>query len=171
MEATQPEEAATIRRTLPDVRPAVADKRPPMRSMWQADTQGPQVPVRGFSSETQKLRRSNVAHNEREQLKMSCVEWYVLITTGDGAQCFLVPGEKLKEAVHEELCLCGEPWQECKTEHVKEMVESLDDDDEWTLEYPNYGRYQWRQRFEDGSIEVTRLTDLTYVEFDSVSTV
>jgi predicted acylesterase/phospholipase RssA len=63
------EETAASRRTLPDVRAtAAAQERSRMRHLWQADSKGAQVSVRGFDRETQKLRRSNVAETERGQL-------------------------------------------------------------------------------------------------------
>lgn len=89
---------------------------------------------------------------------MSQKRYYVMITEGDGAECLIFAEQDLKQALHTRLCTCHADWAKCDTDGVKALVESLDDDDEWSHPYPEHERMAWRTTFEDGAVQVVRLT-------------
>jgi len=84
---------------------------------------------------------------------------FVLETEGDGAACVIVTEAHLRQALHGRLCTCQEEWVKCGTPNIKEIIKSLDDDDEWSHPYPEYQRLKWEFRFEDGAVSVIRLAE------------
>lgn len=94
---------------------------------------------------------------------MEAADWFVLSTSGDGANAFLVPADKLHAALHEEMCTCGDDWKSCKTEGVVESVAALDHPDNWTNEYPDYKPNRFTLDFEDGGIQIIRITDDSFI--------
>lgn len=86
------------------------------------------------------------------------LKYYVMITEGDGSECLVFAEQDLKQALHTRLCTCNSPWAKCDTDGVKLIVESLDDDDEWTHPYPGHERTAWSVEFEESTVQVVRLT-------------
>ncbi|HKS27776.1 MAG TPA: hypothetical protein VJS44_08150 [Pyrinomonadaceae bacterium] len=85
-------------------------------------------------------------------------QFFVIETTGDGAECVIVPESDLKQSLHDKMCSCTESWDACATEGIQELCRSLDDDDSWTHHYPDYQRFSWDYDVEDGSVRIVRLT-------------
>jgi hypothetical protein len=83
---------------------------------------------------------------------------YFMATGTDGLWSTLAPLSKLHQAVHDVMCMCGEPWDKCPTEGVSETVKLLDDSNEWEGS-GEISRFSWHQDFEDGYISVTLLMD------------
>jgi hypothetical protein len=74
----------------------------------------------------------------------------------DGAHSEVLPESKLKQTVHDSMCMCGMDWQSCGSEGVTETCELLNDDGEWNSA-SDIKRWSWGQDFEDGHLRITRL--------------
>jgi len=88
--------------------------------------------------------------------------WYVIAVTGASACSKLVPGFQLHETMHELLCGCEKPWKvddlvECSSEGVAAVVMALDEDANWSHEYPDGSPTRHTLECEEGRIEVMRL--------------
>lgn len=85
---------------------------------------------------------------------------YSITSTGDGAETIIVGESQLHEELHRVFCACGKPWQECDEDEgrMKRTIETLDDNDAWTHEYPNYLRHIWQDHGEDYTVTVARVT-------------
>lgn len=94
---------------------------------------------------------------------------YCVESGGDGASAQLVRGwAAMKKAVHDLMCCDGCGLGSCATEGVQQTVSSLDDDDEWTHDYPEYQRFRWTCVFEDGYIRVLNMgTQGSFSLFDA----
>jgi hypothetical protein len=74
----------------------------------------------------------------------------------DGARSEVLPESKLKQAVHDSMCMCGMDWQACGSDGVSDTCEAIDDDSEWNSA-SDIKRWSWGQDFEDGCIRIIRL--------------
>jgi hypothetical protein len=83
----------------------------------------------------------------------------VITATGDGAHTILVPENELKIQLHKMFCCCKQDWDKCESEGITAIVQSLDDEDAWTHEYPNYQRHIWSDHGEDYTVTVARLLE------------
>lgn len=89
-------------------------------------------------------------------------QFYVVEAGGDGAVAKVVPESALKQELHAAMCCCDAAWSECETADVRDDIQQIDDDENWTKEYPDYQRFACRilHDQEDGSyVRVVRLTE------------
>jgi hypothetical protein len=87
------------------------------------------------------------------------LDLYLVAASGDGAESRLVSGANLQQALHDALCSGEHAWTDCDLEDVVATVKSIDDDDAWTHDYPDYKRSQWHENYEDGSVRIIRVTE------------
>lgn len=74
----------------------------------------------------------------------------------DGAHSEVLPESKLKQTVHDSMCMCGMDWQLCGSDGLTTTCELLSDDSEWNSA-SDIKRWSWGQDFEDGYIRIVRL--------------
>lgn len=111
------------------------------------------------------IREIDNAQAELDDITASAVkrfesqQEFVVAVDGDGAMCVIVPERDLKGTIHGLACTCEAEWDECETEGVSNLCATLDDDDYWTLPYPDEVPFQWTQPdAEESPITVTRIT-------------
>lgn len=90
---------------------------------------------------------------------MSEEKYFVVYGWGDGSVAKVVPESKLKQELHDQMCSCKDGFENCATEGIKDDVDSLDVDDNWTHEYPTDERRKFSLDFEDGGIDVIALSE------------
>lgn len=60
---------------------------------------------------------------------------YAIVAEGEGAMAQTATEKNLRNALHGLMCVCGvEFWYHCKTEGVREAIETLDDETRWNLD-------------------------------------
>jgi hypothetical protein len=57
---------------------------------------------------------------------------WAVIAVGEGAIAKTSSDSQLRKAIHDLMCVCGvEFWYHCRTEGIREAIETLDDDNNW----------------------------------------
>jgi uncharacterized protein (UPF0335 family) len=95
--------------------------------------------------------REYASYIERLESRPSAEEQMCVISaTGDGARTWIVPASRLHDELHKAYCCCGvASWRECQTNGVIDMVTAIDDEDNWSHDYPDYQRHIYADHGED----------------------
>ena len=84
---------------------------------------------------------------------------WVVIAVGEGATAKTSSDLQLRKTIHDLMCVCGvEFWYHCRTEGIREAIETLDDDNNWITDEDG-GKFSIEvSQHETGRITVYRLT-------------
>jgi hypothetical protein len=98
------------------------------------------------------------ATGEAESRPSAEEQMCVISATGDGARTWIVPASRLHDELHKAYCCCGvASWRECQTNGVIDMVTAIDDEDNWSHDYPDYQRHIYADHGEDYTLTVMYL--------------
>ena len=93
--------------------------------------------------------------NEEHSEILEASSFVVIAAECDGAAARIAHPGKLRDVLHYVTCLCRRPWRECQTDGIAELIERVDDPDNWMTSQSEPFSISWDQ--EDGHVYVYRL--------------